>query len=61
METKKQDIYYFLQLNKSKELKQYLSAFALLNYEDSKVNRSTLDKETLENVRKLIRKKDDNE
>lgn len=36
------------------ELKQYLSAFALLNYEDSKVNSSTLDKETLENVRKLM-------
>lgn len=36
------------------ELKQYLSAFALLNYEDSKVNSSILDEETLENVRKLM-------
>ena len=36
------------------ELKKYLSAFALLNYEDEKINSKLLSEQELENVRKLM-------
>ena len=36
------------------ELKKYLGAFALLNYEDENLNEGKVDKEVLENVRKLL-------
>lgn len=36
------------------ELKKYLSAFALLNYEDEKINSKLLSEQELENVRKMM-------
>lgn len=36
------------------ELKKYLGAFALLNYEDDILNAATVDKDALENARKML-------
>ena len=45
---------YELQKISEEELKKYLGAFALLNYEDDTLNTGVTDKETLEIVRKLM-------
>lgn len=45
---------YELQKVSEEELKKYLSAFALLNYEDDILNAGTVDKDILVNVRKML-------